>query len=249
MAPPCCGSSSSGTRSSSIATASTSSSTTTNTESNSYRDSDDEYWDTYSDSYSLYSSNRTTSSGSGSGSRGRGMRREGRGRFLSEISAQDYQTLTEIKAFTSFLGDVTWKPGVPCENLFGVQCKAGRVVSLSLLKSTASLLAPPICKLDQLAGLTFLQGNTASLPTCLSKLSSVLEGLFIDKAALEGTLPAVLFTLTSLVDLSLTYNQLNGSVPPSISSLARLQTLNLGNNDLSSTIPQQLLGLQSLTLL
>lgn len=186
----------------------------------------------------------TGSGGTGSGwGRGRSMRREGRGRFLSTtVSSQDFQTLTEIKAYTSFTGSSTWQAGADCElnELFGVVCDAlGRVVSLSLQLSTAPLLAPSICNLDQLTGLTFLQGGTASLPTCLSSLGSVLQSLSITETELAGPLPSVLFSLTRLSSLSLRANQLAGSIPSDISSLAQLKTLNLGFNSLSGTFPQQ----------
>ena len=65
---------------------------------------------------------------------------------------------------------------------------------------------------------------------------------------LRGTLPADLGTLSHLITLDLSDNQLSGTIPD-LSALIGLMTLNLRDNQLSGTIPDSLSSLLSLTTL
>ncbi|MBX2927398.1 MAG: BspA family leucine-rich repeat surface protein [Saprospiraceae bacterium] len=63
---------------------------------------------------------------------------------------------------------------------------------------------------------------------------------------LNGTLPAVLEALDSLVVLYLSYNQLSGSIPATMGNLENLERLGLADNQLSGAIPPELGNLQRL---
>ena len=65
---------------------------------------------------------------------------------------------------------------------------------------------------------------------------------------LRGTLPADLGTLSNLITLDVSDNQLSGTIPD-LSALIGLMTLNLRDNQLSGTIPDSLSSLLSLTTL
>ena len=67
---------------------------------------------------------------------------------------------------------------------------------------------------------------------------------------LRGTLPADLGTLSNLITLDLSDNQLSGTIPD-LSAVTQIQSLDLGDNQLSGTIPNwlgSLTGLQELSL-
>ena len=63
---------------------------------------------------------------------------------------------------------------------------------------------------------------------------------------LNGTLPAVLYTMKSLNSINLARNSLTGTLSPSISALASLQTLQLSGNKFSGTLPSSLAALTGL---
>ena len=63
-------------------------------------------------------------------------------------------------------------------------------------------------------------------------------------SGLNGTLPAELYVLKSLITLQLTKNRLSGTISPLISRLTNLQSVQLSGNRLSGTIP---LSISSLT--
>ena len=64
---------------------------------------------------------------------------------------------------------------------------------------------------------------------------------------LSGRIPAELGSLTDLVRLDLSVNELSGPIPPELGELGSLTLLNLGDNDLSGAIPGELADLAGLT--
>ena len=64
---------------------------------------------------------------------------------------------------------------------------------------------------------------------------------------LTGRIPAELGSLTGLVRLDLSVNELSGPMPPELGELGSLTLLNLSNNDLSGAIPGELADLAGLT--
>ncbi|WP_299313033.1 hypothetical protein [uncultured Aquimarina sp.] len=66
---------------------------------------------------------------------------------------------------------------------------------------------------------------------------------------LEGSMPATITNLTSLVSLRLAYNKLSGSLPSSIGALQSLEDLYLNFNELIGSIPPELTTITTLEIL
>jgi Leucine rich repeat/Leucine rich repeat N-terminal domain len=114
----------------------------------------------------------------------------------------------------------TWNPSNPPDssncptNWQGVQCNAGRVISLYL---------------DGI-GLT---GNISLSP--LSKIST-LQNLSLSNNHLTGLVPSEITNLTNLVYLNLSLNNFTGDFPSGLQNLRKLQYLDLHNNFISGKV-------------
>ena len=87
-----------------------------------------------------------------------------------------------------------------------------------------------------------LEGN---IPAELSKLSK-LEGLFLAKNALNGSIPPRLGALLALNSLDLSYNEISGKIPSELGELSKLEELLLRDNSINGEIPLELGSLGSL---
>lgn len=67
-----------------------------------------------------------------------------------------------------------------------------------------------------------------------------VQGLYLMRLGMYGTIPPELGTLDQLVVLRMSRNYLHGSIPPELGKLANLAELGLGNNRLTGAIPQEL---------
>ncbi|KAB1227247.1 Receptor-like protein 12 [Morella rubra] len=99
-----------------------------------------------------------------------------------------------------------------------------------------------------------IPSTVANLAQLLDELSNVssyqLRTLTLAKNSLEGSIPASLFSLPSLVTMDLSYNKFSGQVDefPNISS-SPLFYLDLSNNNLEGQIPMSLFDFQGLAYL
>jgi len=81
-----------------------------------------------------------------------------------------------------------------------------------------------------------------SLPAELGNLSSLVE-LRLEDNQLTGSIPPEMGNLSSLTYMSLTHNKLSGSIPPQLGNLSSLKWLYLDSNRLSGSIPPELQNL------
>ncbi|XP_038980698.1 leucine-rich repeat protein 1-like [Phoenix dactylifera] len=72
-----------------------------------------------------------------------------------------------------------------------------------------------------------------------------LQYLF-NKNNIQGTIPAELGNLKSLISLDLYNNNISGIIPPTLGKLKALVFLRLNNNQLTGPIPRELVGISSL---
>mmetsp|Transcript_48680 Transcript_48680/g.55180 ORF Transcript_48680/g.55180 Transcript_48680/m.55180 type:complete len:2664 (+) Transcript_48680:160-8151(+) len=122
----------------------------------------------------------------------------------------------------------------------------------------------PFALIWQLEGLTYLdlQDNAISLPfsmignainletiilsnTATKSLVGIGEALFLKSlhltnAALIGTIPEELFSLSLLEELFLSHNELTGTISPEVGQMNQLRDLYLFGNKLDGTIPPEL---------
>lgn len=75
---------------------------------------------------------------------------------------------------------------------------------------------------------------------------SVISGLDLEEAGLQGMLPSEISLLRGLLSLELGTNYLTGTLPTDFSQLILLEDLKLENNELSSTIPNEWRNMMSL---
>ncbi|KAG9139030.1 hypothetical protein Leryth_023944 [Lithospermum erythrorhizon] len=83
------------------------------------------------------------------------------------------------------------------------------------------------------------------LPDSFTKLTK-LRTLYLMTCMLNGSIPAWLGNMTSLVDLELTGNYLVGKLPPELGKLKNLRQLELYYNQLEGEIPEELGNLKNL---
>ncbi|CAL2251971.1 unnamed protein product [Prunus armeniaca] len=79
--------------------------------------------------------------------------------------------------------------------------------------------------------------------------TSSLQYLYLLNCSMRGNIPIGIGNISSLVSLSLGYNELSGSIPTSLGRLQNLQGLDLDNNKLRGYIPYQLCQLDNLAYL
>jgi Leucine-rich repeat (LRR) protein len=75
-----------------------------------------------------------------------------------------------------------------------------------------------------------------------------LDGLYLERNFLSGTIPDEIGRLQELVKMYIQLNRLQGPIPSSIGNLSKLQYLNmdgLGHTGLNGTIPVELGNLSS----
>ncbi|KAL6282486.1 hypothetical protein ACE6H2_013415 [Prunus campanulata] len=76
--------------------------------------------------------------------------------------------------------------------------------------------------------------------------TSSLQYLYLFNCSMRGSIPIGIGNISSLVTLSLGYNELNGSIPTSVGRLRNLQGLYLNDNKLEGYIPYELCQLDNL---
>ncbi|XVF82910.1 hypothetical protein PTKIN_Ptkin16aG0089000 [Pterospermum kingtungense] len=84
------------------------------------------------------------------------------------------------------------------------------------------------------------------LPTSISNLSTSLQYLYLNGCNIKGNIPMEMGTLSNMVDLDLSFNELSGSIPATIGRIKNLQGLYLSNNKLEGPIPPEICGLKGL---
>ncbi|KAJ1293827.1 hypothetical protein BS78_01G098600 [Paspalum vaginatum] len=149
----------------------------------------------------------------------------------------------------------------PCAAWEGVACRAGRVVSLSLvgLRRTRLGRLAPRFDVDGLRNLTRLEafdaagfGLPGSIPAWLGDgLAPTFRSLDISACAVTGEIPAsALSGLANLTTLNLAGNRLSGQLPAdALRALTRLTTLNLSGNAFSGALPDAVWALPGLSVL
>ncbi|KAL5210879.1 hypothetical protein ABZP36_006502 [Zizania latifolia] len=149
----------------------------------------------------------------------------------------------------------------PCSSWVGVGCRAGHVVSVSLVglrRTRLGRLAPRFA-VDGLRNLTRLEAFSAagfglpgSIPVWLgSGLALTFQLLDISDCAVTGEIPAsAIAGLSNLTTLNLAGNLLSGPLPAAaLAGLARLRTLNLSGNAFSGALPEAVWSLPELSVL
>ncbi|KAL6282483.1 hypothetical protein ACE6H2_013412 [Prunus campanulata] len=76
--------------------------------------------------------------------------------------------------------------------------------------------------------------------------TSSLQQIYLFNCSMRGNIPIGIGNISSLITLSLAYNELSGSIPTSVGRLRNLQALYLGGNKLQGYIPYQLCQLDNL---
>ncbi|KAL6282484.1 hypothetical protein ACE6H2_013413 [Prunus campanulata] len=79
--------------------------------------------------------------------------------------------------------------------------------------------------------------------------TSSLQYIYLINCSMRGNIPIGIGNISSLVTLSLKYNELSGSIPTSVGRLRNLQCLNLDGNKLQGYIPYQLCQLDNVAYL
>ncbi|XP_017214981.1 probable LRR receptor-like serine/threonine-protein kinase At3g47570 isoform X2 [Daucus carota subsp. sativus] len=92
------------------------------------------------------------------------------------------------------------------------------------------------CTHLQLLGLN-TNGLIGKLPNSIVNLSTTLEGLYMYRNHLYGSIPREIGKLVNLRVLNLRYNNLTGTIPESIGELSQLGTIYLYDNSISGEIP------------
>ncbi|KAI5683155.1 hypothetical protein M9H77_04383 [Catharanthus roseus] len=87
------------------------------------------------------------------------------------------------------------------------------------------------------------------LPNTIGQLSTSLEEFLATGCGIKGSIPEGIGNLSSVVDLSLSDNELTGMIPTTIQGLNDLQRISFTNNQLTGSIPSSLCQLQNLGLL
>lgn len=149
----------------------------------------------------------------------------------------------------------------PCTAWAGVGCRAGRVVSLTLVglrRTRLGRLAPSFA-VDGLRNLTRLEafnaagfGLPGSIPAWLGGgLAPTFQSLDISACAVSGEIPgSALSGLANLTTLNLAGNRLSGQLPAAaLKGLARLRTLNVSGNAFSGGLPDEVWSLPGLSVL
>ncbi|KAJ4965729.1 hypothetical protein NE237_017578 [Protea cynaroides] len=145
----------------------------------------------------------------------------------------------------------------PCLNWTGVQCRAGRVVGISIsgLGRTRAARLNPQFSVDALANLTLLSSFNASgfllsgsIPDSFGELQS-LQVLDLRSCSVVDAIPSSLGNLTTLNSLYLSKNNITSIIPPSLGQLLNLSVLDLSQNSLTGSIPSTFSALTNLTLL
>ncbi|XVE68706.1 hypothetical protein DITRI_Ditri09bG0090600 [Diplodiscus trichospermus] len=91
-----------------------------------------------------------------------------------------------------------------------------------------------------------LSGN---LPSSVSNLSTSLQGFLLEDCKMKGNIPMEISSLSNMIYVDLSVNELSGSIPATIGSLQSLQVLDLRHNKLQGALPPEICGLKNLYLL
>ncbi|CAL5346597.1 unnamed protein product [Camellia sinensis] len=98
----------------------------------------------------------------------------------------------------------------------------------------------------------FLQSNnfSRSIPSNIDKLMPQLQYLFLSKNLLTGTiLSSMIYTMNSLIQLSLRTNQLSGELPQCWNVSQILKVIDMANNNVSDIIPSSMGVISTLSML
>ncbi|XP_073273786.1 probable LRR receptor-like serine/threonine-protein kinase At2g24230 [Primulina huaijiensis] len=131
-----------------------------------------------------------------------------------------------------FSGSICSLEGISCD------AKGESVVKLELpgLGLFGVIPDSTIGKLTNLGTLDLSNNNITALPSDFWSLGT-LKNLNLSFNQISGRLPSNIGNFGQLKSLDLSLNHLSGSIPEAISSLRNLQVLNLSGNGFESTIP------------
>lgn len=167
--------------------------------------------------------------------------------LASQCNSADLKALLSIK---QSLGNPTilssWAPSTSCCAWKSLQCdRAGRVNSLTIRDSNLVATIPPsVADLTALISLAFidLQGLTGPIPASIFTMKTLqqLTILRTSVSAFSGPIPDSICQQSQLDTLDLSSNKLTGSIPVSLSKLPKLRFLDLSHNQLTGSIPSGL---------
>ncbi|MBK7477482.1 MAG: hypothetical protein IPI11_16315 [Haliscomenobacter sp.] len=135
----------------------------------------------------------------------------------------------------------------PCNGWYGVTCKDGRVVRLSLGSNhLVGSIPMEIGNLERLVSLDLGDNQLkGGMPASIGNLRA-LNVLRLGRNQLEGAIPDGIGNLKALTDLHLDENRFAGPIPVSIGGLTNLNQLHLQENQLSGEIPDAIGNLSRL---
>jgi hypothetical protein len=164
--------------------------------------------------------------------------------LASQCHSGDLKALINIK---QSLGNPSilssWVPSTSCCTWAHLQCdRAGRVNSLAIRDSNLATTIPPsVADLTALISLSFidLPGLTGPIPASIFTLKSLQQLTVIrtSVSAFSAPIPDSISQLNQLDTLDLSSNKLTGSIPVSLSKLPKLRFLDLSHNQLTGSIP------------
>ncbi|XP_022940689.1 probable LRR receptor-like serine/threonine-protein kinase At2g16250 [Cucurbita moschata] len=180
----------------------------------------------------------------------------GLGQTDSLNSSADWTALFGLRSSLGLRGKDWPIKAEPCSSWTGVQCKAGRVVGITVsgLKRTRSRLISPRFAVDALANFTALVSFNASgfllpgsIPDWFGQSLVTLQVLDLSSSSIAGPIPSSIGNLSKLTVLRLSGNSLTGSMPSAIGQLSQLSVLDLSRNLLTGSIPPIFSSLNNLT--
>lgn len=167
--------------------------------------------------------------------------------LASQCNSGDLKALLSIK---QSLGNPTllssWVPSTSCCAWTHLQCdRAGRVNSLTIRDSNLIATIPSsVADLTALISLAFidLPGLTGPIPASIFTMKTLqqLTILRTSVSAFSGPIPDSICQLSQLDTLDMSSNKLTGSIPVSLSKLPKLRFLDLSHNQLTGSIPSSL---------
>ena len=137
-----------------------------------------------------------------------------------------------------------------CTPWYGLECRQGKVVSISLSGKSLSGTIPSAIGLLRTVSYLDLSSNSirGSIPSTVGLLSQ-LNYLNVQQNELTGSLPATLGMLSLLETMALSYNAFTGSFPTPVGTWSNLKALYLSSTLLTGSLPLEICesGLKNLS--
>ncbi|CAA0807623.1 Probable LRR receptor-like serine/threonine-protein kinase [Striga hermonthica] len=171
------------------------------------------------------------------------------------ISGQERLSLLQLRSSLGLRAREWPIRSDPCASWVGIRCAGGRVtgINISGFRRTRRGGRNPRFSVDALRNLTLLSSFNASnfalpgpIPEWLGLQLDALQVLDLRSCSVNGSLPATIGNLSSLVELYLSHNNLTGVIPSSLARLTSLNVLDLSQNMLSGQLPDELWSLPEL---